>query len=152
MQEQLSRTAQVRVLPGHIVDGHAGGTIVWMTPARARMFASMRVIEVIGAPVPPVVGPTETKEVDAKKSFDARGSGHSTDSASSSLNGEGQQSSASVEAQVSPKVNAIESEPSVNGEGSKPSEQLPSTTPTDSPRGQTSRTSRTRAGGKGTVR
>lgn len=150
MQEQLAKTTQVRIRPRHIVDGHAGGSIVWMTPSRARMFASMGVIDVIGDPNIKL-GPQEVKEGDpGKKSFDARSSGHSTDSASSQESGKEQPSSASEAARASPKTSATESVTLANGSAPSESEPSQSTTHTDSRRGRTSTTSRTPRGGSGT--
>lgn len=152
MKEQLERTTQVRVRPRNIVDGHAPGSIVWMTPSRARMFASMGVIDVIGDPNIKI-GPQEVKEGDpGKKSFDARSSGHSTDSASSQESGKEQQSSASAVDQVSQPSNATGSKPPENGSAQQGSAPLQSTTPTDLRRGQTSTTSPTPHGGNGTRR
>lgn len=142
-QEMSAKTAQVRVRKGHIVEGFSGGTLVWMTPKRARMFLDMQVVDLIGGPV---VGPQEFK---AGESSGARQTGHSTDSAPSIQSGEGEPSSASVGGLLSQFSNAAQSDYVVD---KTVVESSSSTTPTNSPRSRTSSTSRTRDGGTGTKR
>lgn len=152
MRDQLAKTTQVRIRPRNIVDGHSGGSVVWMTPSRARMFASMGVIDVIGDPNIPL-GDKKVDEGDpGKKSFDAPSNGHSIGSASSHENGKDQQSSALVVDPASPLLNAAEFEMLASSSELSASEQSPSTTPTGSRRGQTSTTSPTLRGGSATRR
>lgn len=150
MRDQLAKTTQVRIRPRNIVDGHAGGSIVWMTPMRARMFASMGVIDVIGDSNIKI-GPQEVKGDDpGKKSFDTPISGHSTGSVSSSENGQEQPSYVSEEDPVSRPISASEFEKLVSDEAPPQSESSRSTTLTGSRRSQTSTTSQTPRGGNGT--
>lgn len=147
--EERQRTCQVRIKPGRIVEGHSGGNVVWMTPARARLFLDQGAVEIVSMPKT-LPGPDETKEgTDAGKSSGAPTTGHSTGSAPSNPSGEGVPLSASEVARLSAPIRSSEFE---RREPATPAELSQSTTHISSRRGQTSSTSRTRSGGAGTTR
>lgn len=127
------KRAQVKVRKGNIVMGHSAGTILWLDAELAQKLVDAKAVDIIGADFK--LGPTETKEdSEGKKSFDARTSGPSTDSASSNPDGGASRLSASEEVQASLENRSRESggpESATSVESSR------STTPTRSRRGRT---------------
>ncbi len=55
------KTAQVRIKPNAIIAEGAGGSIVWMTPSRARFMLDAGAVELLPGMRKPV-GPSETPE------------------------------------------------------------------------------------------
>lgn len=93
-----AKTTQLRIRPRCIIAEGAGGSIVWVTPSRARLLIDGGAAELVNA------GPSETKPVGAleKKSLAAVPAGPSTDSVSSEKPGMVAQLFASVVDRVSP--------------------------------------------------
>jgi hypothetical protein len=116
-----AKTAQVRIKPRCIIAEGASGTIVWLTPSRARLLIDGGAVELVNT-----VGPTETKPVGAteKKSLPAAPAGPSTDSASSNPPGVVGSLFASVVDLVSPAGRSKRQQ-------KRDAASLPSTTPTE---------------------
>lgn len=103
-----AKTAQVRIKPNTIIEEGTGGSIVWMTPARARMLVDNGAVEMFSGKLPtvqPEGGPSETKPAgpEEKKSSAAGQTGPLTDSVPSTGSATAAQQSASAAALVSPK-------------------------------------------------
>jgi len=86
-----------------------GGTVIWVTPSRARVLLDLGAVELLNPPKP--VGPKETKpaapeeikqESTEKKSFPADQDGPLTDLAQSTESGTAEQQSSSAEGQALP--------------------------------------------------
>ena len=94
-----AKITQVRIKPRCIIAEGAGGSIVWMTPSRARLLIDAGGVELVN------IGPSEIKPVGAteKKSLAAVPAGPSTDSASSNKPGMAASLFASVVDPVSPR-------------------------------------------------
>lgn len=160
-------TVQVRVRRRCIVGGYSGGTLMWVTPERAKQLKALNAIDIVGddtpapspAPLPPeatVIGNAQANAVPAAsgvldpKSFDAPTSGPTIGSASLSGSGQGEQSSASVAAPApTPPVSLTESERHASAMSAGSSSL---TTPISSTQTPTSSTLPTQDGGNGTER